>query len=76
MRMTGIDRTITRQIVDRCHVGESNRGVVTYFISRLKSGHQTWAALPRGYRREVLRFIIRSHAANRGLYRDVVTGGI
>ena len=63
-----------RQIVDRCHVGESNRAVIKYVISRLKRKYKTWTAMPRGDRKTMMREIIRIHRANRKLYHDVMKG--
>jgi len=65
---------IVRQIVSRCHVGDSNRKVIRYFISRLKHGYATWHALPRAERKQWLAWVIQVHAENRGLY-DYVMGG-
>jgi hypothetical protein len=65
---------IVRQIVDRCHVGQSNRAVIRYFVSRLKHGHATWRALPVAERKQWLRWVIAAHAANRGLYSYVMGG--
>ena len=63
------------QIVSRCHVGESNRQVIKYFISRLKHGYKTWIGVPRDKRKEILREIIKIHEENRQLYREV-TGAV
>lgn len=65
---------IVRQIVGRCHVGQSNRAVIKYFVSRLKHGHATWRALSRVERKTWLRHIIRAHNENRGLYSYVMGG--
>ena len=62
------------QIVGRCHVAESNRKVLRYFISRLKDGYQTWRALTRKQRRYWMRQVFAEHKANRDLYRDVWGG--
>ena len=37
--------SIVTMIVGRCHVGESNRAVIRYFVSRLKRG--AWQKLSR-----------------------------
>ena len=63
-----------RQIVDRCHVGESNRAVIKYVISRLKQKYKTWATMPRGDRKTMMREIIRIHRTNRSLYNDAMGG--
>jgi cytochrome c-type biogenesis protein CcmH/NrfF len=63
---------IVSQIVDRCYVGQSNRQVIRYFISRLKHGYRTWAKMPRNERRQWLVWVIACHADNRKLYREVM----
>jgi hypothetical protein len=63
-----------RHIVDRCHVGEPNLAVIKYVISRLKRKYKTWAVMPRGDRKTMMREIIRIHRANRKLYNDVMKG--
>jgi hypothetical protein len=65
---------IVRQIVGRCHVGQSDRAVIRYFVSRLKHGYATWRALPVTERKTWMRHIIRAHAENRGLYFYVMGG--
>jgi hypothetical protein len=65
--------TVT-SIVGRCHVGESNRKVIRYFISRLKRGYKTWHALPKAERKQWLKWIVQAHAENRGLYNYVMRG--
>lgn len=65
-----------RQIVGRCHVGESNRQVIRYFISRLAHGYATWAAMDRDIRRQVMASAINIHGDDLDLYHDVVTGQI
>lgn len=63
-------------IVGRCHVSESYMKVIRYFISRLKDGYKTFAALPREKRRWVMREIIKEHKENRDIYNYVMKGGI
>jgi hypothetical protein len=63
-----------RMIVGRCHVGDTNRQVVRYLISRLKKGYASWQAMPREQRRLAMRECIRIHAENRGVYRFVMSG--
>ena len=62
------------QIVGRCHVGQSNRSVIRYFVSRLKSGYATWRTLNRKDRKQWLLWIITEHAENRATYRYVMGG--
>lgn len=66
--------SIVRQIVGRRHVGDSNRTVIRYFISRLKRGYATWAGMPRAERKQWLRWVVEAHAENRGLYTFVMRG--
>lgn len=63
------------QIVSRCHVGDSNKKVIKYFISRLKHGYKTWIGVPRDERKKILREVIKIHEENRQLYREV-TGAV
>lgn len=65
---------IVRQIVNRRHVGDSNRTVIRYFVSRLKQGYATWRTLPRAERKQWLQWIVAAHAENRGLYAYVMGG--
>ena len=61
-------------LVDKCHVGDSNRHVIKFVISRMKHGRETWLKLDRTQRRDVMREAIRAHSENRGLYRNVMSG--
>ena len=60
------------QIVDRCHVSDSNLSVIRYFRSRLVKG--SWRKLSRNQRRVMLRSVIDCHLLNRDLYRSVMLG--
>jgi hypothetical protein len=64
--------SIVSQIVGRCHVGQSNRAVIRYFVSRLK--HGAWRKLSRDERKTWLGYVLRAHAENRTLYAAVMTG--
>ena len=63
---------IVSQIVGRCHVGESNRAVIRYFVSRVK--RDAWRKMARKDRHMWLRWVIACHKANRSLYHAVMTG--
>jgi hypothetical protein len=63
---------IVRQIVDRCHVADSDTHVIRYVISRLKNKYQTFAALPKDQRRNLMLASIQHHHENRQLYRRVM----
>ena len=65
---------MVRSIVGRCHVGQSNRAVIRYFISRLREGYKTWSAVSRSERKRYMRWIVEAHAENRKLYRSVMNG--
>jgi len=65
---------MVRRIVGDCHVGQSNRAVIRYFVSRLKGGYRTWAAAPRNERRQWLRWVIEAHRENGALYNHVMRG--
>jgi len=65
---------IIRQIVGRCHVGESNMSVLRYAVSRLKHGRKTFLSMPKASRRKFMTLCIHAHAENRDLYRAVMLG--
>lgn len=65
---------IIRQVVDRCHVGDTNREVIRYVISRFKRGYQTYRMIPKHTRRSILLAIIGIHRNNRQLYIHVMRG--
>ncbi len=65
---------IVRQIVDRCHVGESCRQVISYVASRLNGGRKGFLKLKRSHRRLIMRDAIRVHTANHKMYRQVMSG--
>lgn len=64
---------IIRQIVDRCHVADSNLAVVRYFLSRMKPG--AFWKLSKRKRRNMLAAVLKRHAENRAVYRLVMRGG-
>ena len=67
---------IIRQIVNRCHVGDSNRTVIRYVVSRLRHGYATFHALSREQRHILMRDAIEVHEANRQLYFRVMRGDL
>ena len=64
---------ISNQIVDRCHVADSNRTVIRYLLSRMKS-YRAYRAHPKKERHALLREAIDRHAVNRKLYQRVMGG--
>jgi len=64
------------RIVARCHVSDSYRDVVRYFISRLKGRRQGWLKMDRETRREILRTISICHQTNTRLYEFVARGAV
>ena len=66
--------SIVNQIVDRCHVSETPRQVIRYFISRLKHKRKTWLGASREDRKVWLRLIVARHRENRALFRSVGGG--
>ena len=66
---------IIRQIVDRLHVGTPRREVFDEVISKLRGGRQTYLAMSREDRRQLLRAAAEVHRENLQLYRDVMGGG-
>jgi len=67
---------MVERIVARCHVGQSDRSVINYVVSRLKDGRKTFFGLSRARRKALLRRIIRAHRENQNLYRKVMSGRI
>ena len=63
-----------RQIVERCHVGDTNREVIRYVISRIKGKYKTFRKLPREQRKQLLRDAVQCHRENRDLYCYVMRG--
>jgi len=64
------------RIVGRCHVADSYRDVVRYFISRLKGQRKGWLKIDRKTRREILRTISICHQTNGAVYRKVMRGAV
>jgi len=63
------------RIVDRCHVGMSNREMIYYVISRLKHpSRQTYWAMPKEVRKLFLRTAVACHKSNQSLYKAVTSG--
>ena len=62
---------IIRQIVDRCHVGDSNRKVIRYVISRLKNKEQTFWNMSKYDRKVFMKSVIKEHSLNRQMYNIV-----
>ena len=65
---------ILRQIINRCHVGDSFFSVIRDAVSRLKDGRKTFLAMPAKHRRRFLDICVKTHRANWELYRDVMGG--
>ncbi len=63
-----------RMLVGRCHVGESNKRVIRYVISRLKNKETTFWSLPKDQRKSLMQACVKEHAENRKLYNDVMRG--
>jgi hypothetical protein len=59
-----------RQIVDRCHIGDSDLAVIRYLISRMTRGYRTWKSLDRNRRRCLMREAVRIHHENQDLYKQ------
>lgn len=55
-----------RQIVKRCHVGDSNLRVCRYVRSRLRPG--AYASMSQARRLELCAMVINQHRENRELY--------
>ena len=63
-----------RQIVNRCHVGQSDLQVIRYVISRLKHGFKTWQTIERVERKRMLRQAVMVHHENQAFYGYVMKG--
>lgn len=63
---------IVRQIVGRCHVGETYLEVLRHVLTKLKGGRKTWLLLPKLNRRHLIAAVIQHHRENRVLYRQVM----
>jgi len=66
---------IVHMIVDRLHVGESNRGVIKYLVSKMACGLKTYKAMGKASRRAMIRQALARHAENRNTYNYVMGGG-
>ena len=63
---------IISRIVGRCHVGDSNREVCSYVVSRIKKS--AWGKMPLGRRVGILRKAIDCHRENQSVYCSVMGG--
>jgi hypothetical protein len=63
------------QIVDRCHVADSDRDVIKYLRSRLtREARFSRDPKIRQARREAYADAIKRHRENQGLYHTVMSG--
>lgn len=60
---------VIRQIVGRVHVGDSNKEVADYAVSRLKKGANAHT------KRKVRACAVRLHRENQKMYRQIYRGG-
>ncbi len=69
-----LDSTIHNisKYADCCHVGQSNREVVQFAISKLKQS--VWKTVDLPYRKKLYRALIKRHQDNIGLYDSVMMG--
>ena len=63
------------QIVDRCHVGQSERQVIEFVVSKLRNGRATFLRMPRMLRKRMMQLVVARHRHNRKVYRWV-SGGL
>ncbi len=63
-----------KMLIDKCHIGDSDREVIKFFIGNLKRGHETWVTVPKGARRKMMKEIVRVHRNNQFLYGSVMGG--
>ena len=66
---------IVHMIVDKLHVGTSNRGVIKYLVSRMACGYKTYKAMSKASRRSMIRQALERHAYNQELYRYTMRRG-
>ncbi len=57
--------TIVNQVVDRCHVSDSNRKIIKYVISCLARGYASFQDMPKDHRKTLMQLCIKRHTANR-----------
>jgi hypothetical protein len=65
---------IIRQIVNRQHVGTSNRRVIRAVVNGLRRKARTFLAMPKADRRALMEQAIEAHRQNRAEYRWVMGG--
>lgn len=63
---------MVRQIVGRCHVGESYFAVLRYVLAKIKGGRKEWLRLPKFHRRHLIASVLQHHRENRIEYRQVM----
>lgn len=73
--------SVIRQIVDRCHVADSNMDVIRFVLSRIagktrKEKYAHYRSKPRKERHQLLEIVITIHEQNRAVYRAVTRGRI
>lgn len=61
-----------RQIIDRCHVSQSNKSIIKYLVSRMKEKHKGWLKNPKDKRKLAMKQAIHVHNQNKDLYRKVM----
>lgn len=67
---------IVRQIVNRCHCGDSHLSVIRYLSTRVKGGTRAFLKVDRRERRDIMRQAIAVHDANRSLHDAVMSGNM
>lgn len=65
---------LVNMMVDRLHVGQSNRAVLRYVASRIKGGVSGFLRLSKATRRNLMLCALERHTNNRDLYRSVMSG--
>lgn len=63
---------IVRQIVDRQHVGARTVDALRAVVEALRDKRDTWRGLEPWQRRELVAAVVRQHAENRTIYREVM----
>lgn len=63
---------LARQIMGRCHVGESFSRALRHFADATQGGYAAWRGRPREERREAIRQVCAAHARNRDEYAQVM----
>jgi hypothetical protein len=63
---------IISQIVNRQHIGESDRAVIYAVVNGLQNKRAAFLAMSKATRRQLMEQALWQHAENRGIYREFI----